>query len=88
MNAKVEWIDGGREPTEPPDPRYPNGIDAGPQGPLRLSSCRTALPYPAKRCGAYRVECETCGQSMLVTTAGRPDDPRSVTMICRGRKLQ
>jgi C4-type Zn-finger protein len=43
----------------------------------------TELPYPAKRCGIYLVVCERCGYSAAITTAGRPDDPRKVTLPCK-----
>lgn len=46
-------------------------------------SCRVALPYPAKRCGAYVVTCRICGTRTGVTTAGRADDPRSLTVSCK-----
>lgn len=84
-NFKVEWIDGGREPRCAPDPAFPSGkdvditvacIDGWP-------TCKVDVPYPAKRCGAYLIECETCDCSVLVTTAGRPDDPRSVKIPCK-----
>jgi DNA-directed RNA polymerase subunit RPC12/RpoP len=79
---KIEWIDAGREPSCKPNPAYPDGID------IDLSRgasvrCQTALPYPARRCGAYVVECPVCGIRVMVTTAGRPDDPRSVKIACK-----
>lgn len=81
--ARIVWLDGNRKAQNPPDPAFPNGVDAGPVG-TKLKNCKVELPYPAPQCGAYLVKCETCQQTTLVTTAGRPDDPRSVTMICRG----
>ncbi len=78
---KVTWIDGHREPACAPNPVYPAGIDLN--GPGEGPRCRTDLPYPARRIGWYSVECETCGQTIMVTTAGRADDPRSLTMACR-----
>lgn len=79
---KIEWIDAGREPQCKPNPDYPKGmdLDASSGSP---ATCSTALPYPAKRCGQYIVECETCGQRIVVTTAGRTDDPRSVKLACK-----
>lgn len=82
---KIEWQDHGREPRNQPDPRYPTGVD------IDFStwcvdgwpSCKVDLPYPAKRCGAYLIECEGCGMTVVVTTAGRTDDPRSVKFGCR-----
>jgi hypothetical protein len=79
---KVAWIDGGREPTEPSDPRYPQGIDldvaAG-----KSPNCLVSLPYPARRCGMFFVDCRRCGMNALVTAAGRPDDPRSIKIPCK-----
>jgi hypothetical protein len=80
---KVEWIDRGREPQCPPDPAYPHGVDLDGAKELRVPTCHTVLPYPAKRCGLYYVECKICGSNALITTAGRPDDPRSVLMPCK-----
>jgi hypothetical protein len=78
----VEWRDARAEPRCPPDPRYPAGID------LDLTrghspSCKVALPYPAKRIGAYVIQCELCGIRVSCTTAGRCDDPRSITIPCK-----
>jgi hypothetical protein len=81
----IEWIDGGREPRCAPDPTYPSGKDVviTTEEPF----CLVSLPYPAKRCGAYVVRCQKCGLSIAATTAGRADDPRSLTMPCKA-KLQ
>jgi hypothetical protein len=78
---KVTWIDLRREPQCPPDPRHPDGVDLD-TAHGAAPSCRVALPYPARRCGLYAITCRTCGQSAIVTTAGRPDDPRSITIAC------
>jgi hypothetical protein len=89
---KVVWFDGHREPKMPPDPRFPNGIDMdlSMAGPARDTyemgapkTCTTAVPYPAKRVGYYIITCELCDQRIVVTTAGRPDDPRSVKIKCK-----
>jgi hypothetical protein len=78
----IVWQDGGREPTQRPNPKYPAGRDVDiSEG--RLPNCTAALPYPAKRCGVYFVICDECGLRVGVTTAGRPDDPRSVTVPCK-----
>lgn len=87
---KVTWHDGKREPRNPADPRYPNGMDIDIAAPLGLDVpppkvCKVDLPYPARRCGYYQVDCEHCGQNALVTTAGRSDDPRSLTLPCKER---
>jgi hypothetical protein len=80
----VTWLDAKREPQNPADPRYPDGID------IDMTSgatkwCNTALPYPAKRCGSYLIECRICRMTVVVTTAGRADDPRSVKIACKQR---
>lgn len=82
MAFKITWIDGNREPKNPSDPLFPAGVD------LDLTkggkpACFTALPYPARRCGHFLLMCSTCGLRAMVTTAGRPDDPRSVTLLCK-----
>ena len=81
----VTWFDRGVEPTQPPDPAYPHGIDLDIRARPNRPGCKVALPYPAARCGYYRLTCAVCGQHIMVTTAGRPDDPRSVTMDCLPR---
>lgn len=82
MTLKVTWEDSGREPQCPPNPDYPNGINVV----MAVSGdrcCTVALPYPAKRCGAYFVECTDCGKTAVVTTAGRPDDPKNLRLACK-----
>jgi hypothetical protein len=85
---QVTWIDRGArrtplsKPRVQPDPAYPQGIDldvsAGQE-----PTCVATLPYPAKRIGFYQVECRQCGYSVVCTTAGRVDDPRSIRMACK-----
>ena len=82
----IQWINSGREPKNPSNPGFPSGIA------LDLArgakpSCLIKLPYPAKRVGHYLIKCKTCGWTGVVTTAGRPDDPRSVKVPCH-RVLQ
>jgi hypothetical protein len=79
---KATWVDGGRKPRNPPNPAYPHGIDLPCPEPV-LPHCKIALPYPAPRCGIYVVRCETCGTVVVCTTAGRPDDPRSILVNCK-----
>jgi hypothetical protein len=77
----IEWHDEGSEPRQAPDPDYPEGIDLDiSQGAKRR--CRVQLPYPARRVGFYVVRCRRCGHRVAVTTAGRPDDPRSLLLAC------
>lgn len=83
-NLEIQWLDAGREPQCPPDPAFPNGKDINADCPQPW--CATLLPCPAKRIGAYLVRCRTCGTSIACTTAGRPDDPRSIKLPCRGRR--
>lgn len=79
---KIEWIDSGREPQCAPNPKFSNGIDVDCSN-FAAATCTASLPYPAKRCGLYVVQCEACGYRVAITTAGRPDDPRSVKVPCQ-----
>lgn len=86
MALTAEWIDRGREPQCAPDPKFPNGIDLdASNGAAR--TCSMELPYPAKRCGLYIVACDRCGQRDAITTAGRPDDPRKITLGCFAQQM-
>jgi len=59
---KIDWFDRWREPQNPPDPRFPHGMDMDClKGAEKF--CKADLPYPAKRCGYYFVECLTCGRA-------------------------
>ena len=73
-------------PECPPNPAYPNGVDVQQAAP-GVPSCRADLPYPAPERLVWQVRCRRCGYTLAVTAAGRPDDPRSVTVPCR-EKLQ
>jgi len=79
---KVAWLDEGRHAHHPADPAYPNGIDVDCSGGASLT-CTQPLPYPAERCGQYFIVCEACGRTVIITAAGRRDDPRSVTIACK-----
>lgn len=78
---EIQWVDRGREPQCPPNPAYPLGIDLDRCG--DVIKCKATLPWPAKRCGVWIVKCLDCGYVGACTTAGRPDDPRSMTMPCK-----
>jgi hypothetical protein len=83
---KIEWIDSGREPQVAPNPEYPHGIDLNvidATQPDETPSCTITLPYPARRIGLYLIECSLCGAHVACTTAGRPDDPRSIRIPCK-----
>lgn len=82
MIFKIEWLDGKREPQCAPNPSFPNGIDVELARRDQMA-CSTDLPYPAKRCGTYIVECQNCGIRVGITTAGRADDPKSVSIPCK-----
>ncbi len=78
----IEWRDAGKWPKIAPNPAYPEGIDLN-VAEASVNSCICLLPYPAKRIGAYIIECKICGYSAACTTAGRPDDPRSIKVPCK-----
>lgn len=77
----IKWVDGGREPQCAPNPNYPNGIDVDSSNGAK-AACTATLSYPARRCGYYLIVCGTCGHRAAITTAGRPDDPRSLKLAC------
>ena len=80
---QVEFIASGRGKAQcPPDPAYPKGIPLDAVGARNCPSCTVELPYPAPECGMWRVDCTECGMSVLVSAAGRPDDPISVKLPC------
>jgi hypothetical protein len=79
---KVTWIDAGKEPQVKSNPQFPRGADLDTAGKAKRT-CNTALQYPAPRCGYHLVECSRCGLKVGVTTAGRPDDPRSIRVACK-----
>jgi hypothetical protein len=85
---KVQWIDHCREPKCEPNPAFPNGRDIPAPAIGAARTCKVELPYPAKRCAVYLVQCKTCGFRAGVTTAGRPDDPRSVELPCYAQKMR
>ncbi len=83
VKMQIDWLDSGREPKCAPNPDYPKGQDI--KAPAGMKHCQVDLPYPAKRCGMYVVRCPRCEASIAVSTAGRPDDPRSVEVPCRAQ---
>jgi hypothetical protein len=79
----IEFIPSGRGKARcPPNPDFPDGVDIDGTGGA-LPACSTALPYPAPECGQWLLHCRRCAITILITAAGRPDDPRSVRLLCR-----
>jgi hypothetical protein len=81
----VRWFDARQEPRCAPNPAYPDGIDLDCSGGAEVT-CLVKLPYPAKRIGLYVVNCDVCNMNAACTTAGRPDDPRSIRLRCNPHK--
>lgn len=82
QKMRVNWIDGKRAPSCPPNQAFPDGIDVDVSNGAKVS-CLAALPYPARRIGQYVIKCTECGATVACTTAGRPDDPRSIRIACQ-----
>lgn len=80
---KVRWIDAHKEPRCTPDPNYPDGKDVDLAYGDEPKTCVVTLFCPAPRIGAYELVCDVCGYRAYITTAGRPDDPRSARLPCR-----
>jgi hypothetical protein len=80
---RITWADSGQEPKCPPNPEYPAGVDLDVSNGAKITCLVTLPTYPAPRIGLYRIRCETCDVRVAVTTAGRPDDPRSVRIACK-----
>lgn len=82
VTHRVEFRKSGRGKAQcPPDPQYPNGMAIDGREPGK-PFCAVALAYPAPECGMWLINCITCGMSMAITAAGRPDDPVSVKIAC------
>jgi hypothetical protein len=79
---EITFIDSGRKAQCPPDPEFPDGIAVDLSG-GKTPACCVALPYPAKGIGGWSVTCKRCSVRVALTTAGRPDDPRSVLLPCQ-----
>jgi len=80
----VRWLDGKRYAQSPTNPQFPDGM-AIDMSRGASATCTVELPYPAKRCGMYTVDCRTCGIHIALTTAGRRDDPRTVKIGCKAQ---
>jgi hypothetical protein len=86
MSLQTTWFDLGREPRVAPNPAFPDGVALDVTTLPGEPSCFVELDYPARRCGYWIVECKACDLSIIITTAGRPDDPRSVRVPCKRAK--
>jgi hypothetical protein len=87
MTFDVAFIDKGHKAVEKPDPKYPDGTPVNLAPNAVVKTCCRNLPYPAPRCGFYVVTCRTCGFDAIISVAGRPDDPRTITLPCKGRMI-
>jgi hypothetical protein len=88
-DMKVKFFPSGRGKAQnPPDPEFPKGVHI--RAPAGVThTCRVELPYPAPECGMFSIACERCGLTVMITAAGRVDDPVSVELPCAwtaGRK--
>lgn len=81
-DVSVDFVKSGRGKARcASNPDFPDGVElnaADQNKPL----CKIPLPYPAPECGTWMVVCGSCGLSVAITAAGRPDDPTSVTVNC------
>lgn len=84
MTIEVKFIDEGRKSTSPSNPKYPNGVDVSAAMPDQKSCCFN-VQYPAPGVGKYSIVCTDCKMTALVSVAGRADDPRTVTLPCKGK---
>lgn len=79
---EITYVDRGRPAKNPPDPNYPDGKDIDASDGAE-KTCVGELPKTRERwCGCWHVVCRRCGYSAVVTTAGRPDDPRLLKLPC------
>lgn len=80
QNLKITFLSQNRPPQCPPNPKYPDGIviDTG-----ERPACAVDLPYPAQCVGAWLIQCDRCGTSVVCTAAGRVDDPKAILVPCK-----
>lgn len=84
--TQIKFLSANRVARCPPNPDFLYGIM------LDLAvgaykSCTVNIPYPAPCCGAMQIDCDKCGNRIVVTVAGRPDDPHTIKMPCHMRML-
>jgi hypothetical protein len=86
FQGSIVFVPSGRGKAQcPPDPKYPEGCAIILARPGE-SSCTMLLQYPAPECGMWHAECARCPLSVMITAAGRPDDPLAVTVTCLASK--
>jgi hypothetical protein len=81
---EVTWHGSGKGARMPSDPRYPAGTVVDRGGVLQRK-CKVRLRYPAPEVGFHEIVCLKCRNRVLVTAAGRRDDPHTVMVPCKGR---
>jgi hypothetical protein len=85
MHHLIEFIKSGRgKARSPANPSLPRGIVVD-MSKRATPSCTVDLPYPAPECGQFHVRCTLCNLSLIVSAAGRPDDPTQVIIACKIR---
>jgi len=84
MALNIKWNSANRKAQNPPDPRFPNGVVIDAPGTSEF--CKVKPEYPAPECGQWLISCSVCGASMMVTAAGRIDDPVEIHVSCKGTK--
>jgi hypothetical protein len=81
---EIEFVSQGKKATQPPNPEYPNGlVITDPTLKPGGLKCQVHLEYPAPCVGTWVVKCNRCGKRVACTAAGRPDDPRVMTIACK-----
>jgi hypothetical protein len=81
--GEITFVPSGRGKAQcPSNPDYPDGIHLDARTKPGEAYCLVELPYPAPECGQFHVQCGRCSLSLLITAAGRPDDPRSLRIPC------
>ena len=83
---RIEFQPSGRGKAQcAPNPAYPAGVAIDGSS-LGAPSCTAILPYPAPECGYWFVSCDECPFTLMVSAAGRPDDPISVRVPCQRKQ--
>ncbi len=78
----IRFFGNGMTAQCPANPEFPYGI-AIDLAEKNQKACTAKLPYPAPCIGRFMVKCGKCGRSILVSAAGRADDPTQVKIACQ-----